>query len=77
MPGQAKSSNRDAQSIEPDDRAALLDEIARQKEEIQRLRDLLIARDAELGAAKGRLAELTEHSPRLRSAVRRLGGRRG
>lgn len=50
--------------------AALREEIARQKEEILRLRDLLIAKDAELGAARGRLAELTDHSARFAVAAR-------
>jgi hypothetical protein len=35
----------------------LREELARNREEVLRLRDLLIARDAELGAARGRLAE--------------------
>jgi hypothetical protein len=48
-------------------------ELARQQEEILRLRDLLISKDAELGAAKGRLAELDERSQRLAG----LGGRVG
>ena len=48
----------------------LREEIARQKEEILRLRDLLIAKDAELGAARGKLAELTDHSARFAVAAR-------
>lgn len=59
-----------------DDHAALLEEIARQKEEILRLRDLLIAKDAELGAARGSLTELNEHSARFAVAVRSLQARR-
>jgi hypothetical protein len=50
--------------------AALREEIACQKEEILRLRDLLIAKDAELGAARGKLAELTDHSARFAVAAR-------
>lgn len=38
----------------------LQDELDRRQEEILRLRDLLIGKDAELGAAKGRLAELED-----------------
>lgn len=55
--------------------AELRQEIAVQKEEILRLRDLLIAKDAELGAAKGRLAELTEHSARFVVAARAIQAR--
>jgi hypothetical protein len=50
----------------------LLEELHRQREEILRLRDLLIARDAELGAARGRAAELEEGSARLMIAYKRL-----
>jgi hypothetical protein len=55
--------------------AELREEAARQKEEILRLRDLLIAKDAELGAAKGRLAELTQHSARAVVAARAIQAR--
>jgi hypothetical protein len=57
---------------EREDREMLLEEIARQKEEILRLRDLLIAKDAELGAAKGGLKELAEHSARFAVAARAI-----
>jgi hypothetical protein len=50
----------------------LLEELHRQQEEILRLRDLLIARDAELGAARGRAAELEEGSVKLLIAYKRL-----
>jgi hypothetical protein len=49
----------------------LREEIARRDEEILRLRDLLIARDAELGAAKGRLAMIEEGSRRIADAAAR------
>jgi hypothetical protein len=52
--------------------AELVEEIARQQEEILRLRDLLIAKDAELGTAKGRLAELAEHSAHFVAVVHRV-----
>lgn len=55
-----------------DEQQELLEELARQREEILRLRDLLIGKDAELGAVKGKLAELEEHSLRLTTAARRL-----
>ncbi len=47
-------------------------EIARRDEEILRLRDLLIARDAELGAVKGRLQIIEDHSERMSRLAARL-----
>jgi hypothetical protein len=47
-------------------------ELAREKEEVLRLRDLLIARDAELGAARGRLAMIEQGSQRLADAAARI-----
>ncbi|HEY2715537.1 MAG TPA: hypothetical protein VGI73_04875 [Solirubrobacterales bacterium] len=47
-------------------------EIARRDEEILRLRDLLIARDAELGAAKGRLQIIEDHSERMSRMVAKI-----
>lgn len=55
--------------------AELREELTRSQEEILRLRDLLIAKDAELGMAKGRLAEITEHSSRLFGLVRAVRAR--
>jgi len=70
MPEQVKAASRgDTAGAEE---AALREEIARQKEEILRLRDLLIAKDAELGAARGKLAELTDHSARFAVAARSM-----
>jgi hypothetical protein len=40
-------------------------EIAQRDEEILRLRDLLIARDAELGQVRGRLKVIEDHSERM------------
>jgi hypothetical protein len=57
---------------EGESRPELLEELARSKEEILRLRDLLVGRDAELGAAKGRLAILEEHSRRLAGVAARI-----
>ncbi len=57
---------------EPENPADLAAELARQRQEVLRLRDLLIARDAELGAAKGRLAELEARSMQLLGAAARL-----
>lgn len=50
-------------------------ELTRQKQEILRLRDLLITKDAELGAAKGRLAEIDERAARLTNVATRIEGR--
>ncbi len=50
-------------------------ELVRQKEEILRLRDLLVTKDAELGAAKGRLAELDDRSQRIAGAAGRIESR--
>jgi len=47
-------------------------ELAGQRQEILRLRDLLIRKDAELGAVKGRLAELDDRSARVASAAARI-----
>jgi hypothetical protein len=48
------------------------EEIASRDEEILRLRDLLIARDAELGAVKGRLQIIEDHSERMSRLVARI-----
>jgi hypothetical protein len=47
-------------------------ELARRDEEILRLRDLLIGRDAELGAALGRLEILEQGSRRITEAAGRV-----
>lgn len=52
--------------------AELREELARREEEILRLRDLLIIRDAELGDAKGRLAMIEQASRRLGEAAARI-----
>lgn len=57
------------------DPARLAEELAREKEEVLRLRDLLIARDAELGTARGRLAELEDRSGGLLGRAKRIAGR--
>jgi hypothetical protein len=55
---------------EPD--SDLRAELARRDEEILRLRDLLIARDQELGALKGRIAMIDQASRRLGEAAARI-----
>ena len=47
-------------------------EIARRDEEILRLRDLLIARDAELGQARGQLKIIEDHSERMARLAARI-----
>jgi SAM-dependent methyltransferase len=53
-------------------RPELLAELDRRNEEVLRLRDLLIGKDAELGAVKGRLAELEDRSMRIAGVKQRL-----
>jgi SAM-dependent methyltransferase len=48
-----------------EDRPELLSELDRSREEILHLRDLLIAKEAELGDARGEVKQLAEHSARL------------
>jgi hypothetical protein len=57
---------------EPSDPAQLAEELAREKEEVLRLRGLLVARDAELGAARGRVLELETRARYVLGALRRL-----
>lgn len=54
------------------DDADLRAQLTERDEEILRLRDLLITRDAELGAAKGRLAMIEQGSQRLAEAAARV-----
>jgi hypothetical protein len=52
--------------------AALREELARSREEVLRLRDLLIAKDAEMGGLRGRLDLLEERTNRMLGAAARL-----
>ena len=47
-------------------------EIARRDEEILRLRDLLIARDQELGQVRGQLKIIEDHSERMARLAARI-----
>jgi hypothetical protein len=47
-------------------------QIMRRDEEILRLRDLLIARDAELGQVRGQLKVIEDHSARMARLVARI-----
>ena len=48
------------------------EELAREKAEVLRLRDLLIARDMELGSARGRVAEFEGNSQQLLDRVEKI-----
>lgn len=50
------------------------DELAREKQEVERLRNLLIARDKELGEALGKLAEQERRSGGLTGIAKKLLG---
>jgi hypothetical protein len=61
-----------SQLRQPDPERDLSAELARQEEEILRLRDLLVVRDRELGAARGRLTMIEQSSRRLGEAAARI-----
>ncbi|HWM64140.1 MAG TPA: hypothetical protein VNP96_09170 [Solirubrobacterales bacterium] len=52
--------------------AALREELARSQDEVARLRDLLIAKDLEMGKVRGRLEQLEQRTNRLLGAAVRL-----
>ncbi|MGH2974280.1 MAG: hypothetical protein ACRDLL_05340 [Solirubrobacterales bacterium] len=72
MAEQATSASRPTEEASE---AKLRAELVSQREEILRLRDLLIRKDLELGAAKGRLAELDERSQRIANLAGRIESR--
>jgi chromosome segregation ATPase len=57
--------------------AELREEVSRLQAEVERLRRLLIARDAELGAARGRLTQLEEPYHSVVNAARRVSAPSG
>jgi hypothetical protein len=67
-------ADKPAQIASPpgDEVADLRADLARSNEEVLRLRDLLLIRDAELGDAKGRLAMIEQASQRLGEAAARI-----
>lgn len=73
LKSQEKLAELEAGEVE--DRPELLRELDRQREEVLRLRDLLIGRDAELGAAKGRLSELEDQTQRVANVAGRVQSR--
>ena len=75
MAEQARSAKSKPREGDGRDASELPEELARSREEILRLRDLLIGKDAEMGAMRGRLAELEERSLWLVNAVAALRSR--
>lgn len=57
---------------QPGGQPDLAAELARQEEEVRRLRGVLIARDRELGAALGKLTMIEQGSRRLGEAAARV-----
>jgi predicted nuclease with TOPRIM domain len=60
----------------PEGAVDLREELARSQAEVQRLRGLLVAKDAEMGQLRGRLEQLEERTNRMLGAavrLRRLG----
>jgi hypothetical protein len=55
-----------------DNRPELLQELDRRNEEILRLRDLLIGKEAELGAARGIVAQMEDRAKRMNAAKKRV-----
>jgi SAM-dependent methyltransferase len=58
-----------------EDRPELMNELDRRQEEILRLRDLLIGKDAELGSVRGRLAAAEENTKSVRGVASRVQAR--
>lgn len=66
------TSRRSDSAARGDEVAELRAELAAAREEVLRLRDLLIAKDAELGAFKGQVAQLEAGTARLLHLFNRL-----
>lgn len=69
-------SSLPSRSSEEPDSGALREELAQSREEVMRLRDLLIAKDVEMGRLRGRLEQLEARTTRLLGAaawLRRFG----
>ena len=74
MAEQATSRRPDPAARGDDQVAELRAELAAAREEVLRLRDLLISKDAELGAFKGQVAQLEAGTARLLHLVSRVRG---
>lgn len=72
---QAQEKLAELEAGEVENRPELLRELDRRQEEILRLRDLLIGRDAELGTARGRLCELEDQNQRVANVANRVHSR--
>ena len=72
MVEQAIYKRFDAGESSEEDLTELREELAHAREEVLRLRDLLIGKDAELGTLRGRLAELEGGAAPLISIAARL-----
>jgi hypothetical protein len=74
-PAMAEQSTSRSPGVDPNG-SSEASEFAALRAEVERLRELLIARDAELGQARGRLEQLEERTNRVLGAavfLRRLG----
>jgi hypothetical protein len=72
MPEQAISTPARAEDGGEQDVSELREELARSREEVLRLRDLLVGKDAELGTLRGKLAELEGGAAPLVAIAARL-----
>jgi hypothetical protein len=72
MSGEPKSADPSLSGGELGDRSQLLDELESERQEVQRLRRLLIDQEAELGKARGRVAELESSAMRFSYFAARL-----
>jgi hypothetical protein len=71
MADQAARAGTEAGIARGKEETPLQAELAQLDEEIQRLRQLLVDRDLELGKAKGRLVEIHDHPLRFAAATAR------
>jgi hypothetical protein len=72
MAEQATSTRPDSTAGGDDELAELRAELAQTREEVLRLRDLLIGKEAELGALRGRIAEIEGGAAPLLMVAARL-----
>ncbi|MGB7686589.1 MAG: class I SAM-dependent methyltransferase [Solirubrobacterales bacterium] len=72
---EAQDKLAELEAGEGENRPELLKELDQRNEELLRLRDLLIGKDLELGAARGQVAALTHQTQRLTSISSRLQSR--
>jgi hypothetical protein len=72
MPEQATPTETGASHGTSAEATQLREELNRSREEVLRLRDLLISKDAELGSLKGQVAALEAGTARLLNVVTRV-----